>query len=134
MTYAALEATLLAYLRPDPSTIPALAMMQLRADAIRQRALSLAQRLRSLSHFAIEVIPGESVIGGGAAPAAKLPTALLAIASSQIDAEALSARLRAATPLPIITRIADGKVILDLRTVFPQQDELIARALESISP
>jgi L-seryl-tRNA(Ser) seleniumtransferase len=134
MTYAALEATLLAYLRPDPSAIPALAMMQLSAQAVRQRALSLAQRLQALSQFAAEVLPGESVIGGGAAPAAKLPTALLAIASSQCDAEALSARLRAATPLPIITRIADGKVILDLRTVFPEQDELIAQALQSISP
>jgi L-seryl-tRNA(Ser) seleniumtransferase len=134
MTYAALEATLLAYLRPDSSAIPALAMMQLSVPAIRQRALSLAQRLRSLSQFAVEVLPGESVIGGGAAPAAKLPTALLAIASSQIDSETLSARLRAANPLPIITRIADGKVILDLRTVFPEQDELIAQALQSISP
>lgn len=133
MTYAALEATLLSYLRPDPSSIPALAMMQLSADAIRQRAVALAQRLQALSHFSVEVLPGESVIGGGAAPAAKLPTELLAIAWSQFDAEALSSRLRAASPLPIITRIAEGKVILDLRTVFPDQDELIAHALESIS-
>jgi len=80
----------------------------------------------------IEVIEGESVIGGGTAPSAKLPTALLAVTHQTVNADALAARLRAVEP-PIVARIEDGRVLLDLRTVFPEQDEAIAQAVIRIS-
>jgi L-seryl-tRNA(Ser) seleniumtransferase len=74
------------------------------------------------------VIDGESVIGGGAAPSAKLPTTLLAMTSANLSADELSSRLRAFEP-PIITRVEEGRVVFDLRTVFPEQDLVIISAL-----
>ncbi len=133
LTYAALEATLLAYIRNDSSAIPALGMMHLSADAIRQRANELQKALASASTLKIEIIAGESVIGGGAAPQATLPTWLLALTSQKLSADALAARLRAAEPLPIIARVEEGRVLLDLRTVFPEQDAAIVRALAQIA-
>jgi L-seryl-tRNA(Ser) seleniumtransferase len=80
----------------------------------------------------LEIVAGESVIGGGTAPSATLPTALLAVTHSSANADALAARLRAVEP-PIVARIEDGRVLLDLRTVFPEQDAAIAQALTRIS-
>jgi len=78
------------------------------------------------------VTDGESVIGGGAAPSAVLPTRLLAIACEGLSANELSAQLRASDP-PIITRVEEGRVLLDLRTVFPEQDEVIVKALKQVT-
>ena len=80
----------------------------------------------------IEVIDGESVIGGGAAPSAVLPTRLLAVTCEGLSADELSARLRASDP-PIIARVEEGRVLLDLRTVFPEQDEALVRAIRKIA-
>jgi L-seryl-tRNA(Ser) seleniumtransferase len=129
LTYAALEATLLAYVRQDHNAIPALRMMRLSVDEIRRRAEALANTVRAqVPKFKVEVIEGASVIGGGAAPGASLPTVLLGLTSQDLSADELSARLRA-HQAPIVTRVEQGKVLLDLRTVFPEQDEIIARAL-----
>src|SRR5208282_5623464 len=73
LTYAALEATLLAYMKRDYDSIPTLRMMRLTKDEIGQRAEALASHLRS-SKLNLEIIDGESVIGGGAAPSSVLPT------------------------------------------------------------
>jgi len=132
LTYAALEATLLAYIRNDNSAIPALGMMHLSSDTIRQRANELQKALASAYALKTEIIAGESVIGGGAAPQATLPTWLLALTSQKLSADALAARLRAAEPLPIIGRVEEGRVLLDLRTVFPEQDTVIVQALLAI--
>src|ERR1700690_3258586 len=67
LTYAALEATLLAYVKPDHDMIPALRMMHLSKDEIGQRAEAIAAKTRS-SGLTVEIIDGESVIAGGAAP------------------------------------------------------------------
>jgi L-seryl-tRNA(Ser) seleniumtransferase len=90
--------------------------------------------LRNLasSRLSAEIIDGQSVIGGGAAPSAVLPTSLLALTAPDLSAAALAARLRASNP-PIIARVEEGRVLLDLRTVFPQQDEIVAAALNSIA-
>ena len=76
----------------------------------------------------IEVIDGESVIGGGAAPSSVLPTRLLAISSASLSADELAERLRTSDP-PVIARVEQGRVLLDLRTVFGDQDALISAAL-----
>jgi L-seryl-tRNA(Ser) seleniumtransferase len=128
LTYAALEATLLAYLRKDHDSIPALRLMLVSVGEIRARAVALAQRLAEVKKLALEVCEGESLLGGGSAPAAKLPTVLLAVACAGLSADELSARLRQAEP-PVAGRVEEGRVLLDLRTVFPQQDELVAGAL-----
>ena len=74
---------------------------------------------------------GESVIGGGAAPSAVLPSKLLAVTHESHGADALSAKLRQSHP-PVIARVEDGRVLLDLRTVSPEQDETLAATLRSL--
>ena len=105
-------------------------MMRLSKEEIGKRAESLAARLRP-SKLSVEVIDGESVIGGGAAPSSVLPTRLLAISCEGRSADELSAQLRASDP-PIIARVEQGRVLLDLRTVFADQDLAIAAALDRI--
>ena len=131
MTYAALEATLLAYVKHEYGKVPALRMMSLSKEEIGLRAESIASRVQS-GKVKIEIVDGESVIGGGAAPSSVLPTRLLAVTCSGVSADELSERLRASDP-PVITRVEEGRVLLDLRTVFSDQDGLIADALQHVA-
>ena len=127
LTFAALEATLLAYVKRDYDAIPALRMMRLAKEEIKTRADRLVFQIRS-SRIAAEIIDGESIIGGGAAPAAILPTSLLALTCSGFDADELAERLRSGNPA-IISRVQESRVLLDLRTVLPEQDASIAQEL-----
>jgi L-seryl-tRNA(Ser) seleniumtransferase len=127
LTYAALEATLLAYLKRDYDAIPVLAMMRLSQPRILARATEVARRV-DCSGLQIALVEGESVIGGGAAPAARLPTWLLSIGSAKCSARDLAARLRAHHP-PVVARLEQDRVLLDLRTVSPEQDEIVSQAL-----
>jgi L-seryl-tRNA(Ser) seleniumtransferase len=128
LTYAALEATLLAYVKRDHDSIPVLRMMGLSAEEIGARAESIAEKVQQ-SSLSVEVIDGESVIGGGAAPAAMLPTRLLAISDQDLSTDEVATRLRGSDP-PIVARVEEGHVLLDLRTVFPEQDEALVKALQ----
>jgi L-seryl-tRNA(Ser) seleniumtransferase len=130
LTYAALEATLLAYVKHDHDAVPTLKMMRLTKQEIGQRAESIAAKVR-LSKLNIDVIDGESVIGGGAAPSSVLPTRLLALSCTGLSADEVSARLRAFDP-PIVARVEQGRVLLDLRTVFADQDPMMVAALDRI--
>ena len=130
MTYAALEATLLAYVKHDYTAVPALRMMHLSKDEIGKRTETIAAALKG--KLSVDVIDGESVIGGGAAPSAVLPTRLLAISCEGTSADEFLSRLRAADT-PVIARVEDGRVLLDLRTVFPVQDGVLLMALHSVA-
>jgi L-seryl-tRNA(Ser) seleniumtransferase len=77
----------------------------------------------------VEVIDGESLIGGGAAPSATLPTRLLAVAVNGISAEQLQAQLRL-LDLPVVARVQEGRVVLDLRTVPEEQDDALVCGLQ----
>jgi L-seryl-tRNA(Ser) seleniumtransferase len=139
LTYAALEATLLGYVKRDHDAIPALLMMKQTKEEIGRRAEALAQRVSS-QKLHIELIDGESVIGGGAAPSAVLPTRLLAVTCEGLSSDELAARLRCpdhspehSSDLTIVARVEDGRVLLDLRTVFAEQDSLIAATLDRIA-
>src|SRR6266849_6093110 len=107
LIYAALEATLLAYVKQDHEAIPALRMMHLSKGEIEKRAEAVAEKASS-SRLRVEIIDGESVIGGGAAPSAVLPTRLLSVTCNGVTADELSARLRASDP-PIVARVEDGR-------------------------
>jgi len=131
LTYAALEATLLAYVKRDHEAIPALRMMRLTKEEVGRRAESIARQVQS-GKLRAEVIDGESVIGGGAAPSSVLPARLLAVSCSDLSPDELAARLRGCDP-PIVARVEEGRVLLDLRTVFAEQDKSIADALMSIN-
>ena len=130
LIYAALEATLLAYVRRDHDSIPTLRMMRLTKEAIGQRAEELAARMDT-PKLKVEIVDGESILGGGAAPSSVLPARLLALTCEGLSADGLAARLRGSEP-PIIARVEEGRVLLDLRTVFPEQDAAVAAALERI--
>jgi L-seryl-tRNA(Ser) seleniumtransferase len=131
LTYAALEATLMAYVQGDHERIPVLRLLRLQKPEIARRAQAVVERL-SPSRLSIEPIDGESLIGGGAAPSAVLPTCLLSLRSDRLSAQEISARLLASVP-PVVTRVEEGCVLLDLRTVFPEQDQLVVEALRQIA-
>jgi L-seryl-tRNA(Ser) seleniumtransferase len=128
LTYAALEATLLAYVRQDHEAIPALRMMRLSAEEIKARAEQVQGALRRQLRLQVEIVEGESVIGGGAAPGATLPTFLLLVTCNGMSADELAERLRG-SDRAIITRVEEGRVLVDLRTVFPDQDSEVSRVL-----
>ena len=127
--YAALEATMTSYLKDDLDAIPALRMMRLSAEQTGERAEVLRQKIKG---FSVDVREGQSVIGGGAAPGSTLPTKLLVLRHSRLSAEALAEALRLNSPA-IIARVENDRVLLDLRTVFPEQDAAIVAALNRIS-
>jgi L-seryl-tRNA(Ser) seleniumtransferase len=131
LTYAALEATLLAYMKGDYEVVPTLRMMRMSADEIGKRARAVVARMGGLAKLRAEVIEGESVIGGGAAPSAVLPTWLIAIAVDTLSADQLLERLRRGDP-PVVARVQEDRVVMDLRTVFAEQDGLILGVLREI--
>jgi L-seryl-tRNA(Ser) seleniumtransferase len=130
LIYAALEATLLPYVRGDYEAIPTLRMMQLTKEEMGRRAEVLAAQINN-PKLKVEISDGESLLGGGAAPSATLPTRVLAVTCDGRSADDLAARLRLSDH-PIIARVEDGRVLLDLRTVFPEQDAAVAAALNRI--
>jgi L-seryl-tRNA(Ser) seleniumtransferase len=113
--------------------IPAMRMIRMTAEEIRARAERIQARLGDAGHAGmkrettrVEIIEGKSVAGGGSTPEQSLPTWLLAIAG---NAPALERKLRANDP-PIIARIERDRLVLDLRTVFAEEDEILLRALD----
>jgi len=133
MTYAALEATLTEYAAGRaPDTIPVQRMLAATADQIRDRATGVAAAIGALAGWRAEVIEGTSAVGGGSAPGVTLPTSLVALEKSGLTADALEARLRQLTP-PIVARIERDRLVIDLRTVFPEQDGDLPRLLARIA-
>jgi L-seryl-tRNA(Ser) seleniumtransferase len=130
LIYAALEATLLAYVRRDHDAIPTLRMMRLTKEELGKRAGALASRVAA-PRLKVEIVDGESILGGGAAPSSVLPTRVLALTCEGLSADELAARLRASEP-SIVARVEEGRVLLDLRTVFPEQDAAVVSALNRI--
>ncbi len=130
LTYAALEATLLAYIRQDYAAIPTLQMIYAPADEIRSRAENFVHELNPVAGCKFQVIEGESVIGGGTAPTATLPTFIISVSSQRYSSEELLSRLRKESP-PVIARIEADRLLLDLRTVFAADEQALAVSLGS---
>jgi L-seryl-tRNA(Ser) seleniumtransferase len=142
LTIAALEATLRSYLRGRLEEIPALRMIRLTQEEIAGRAQNFREKYRPLlpPDVTLEIQSGFSVIGGGSTPDQRLPTTLIAISTPRHSAAQIEVRLRkpptpsparAASPAatPVIARIEENQVILDLRTVNPEEENEIASAL-----
>ncbi len=137
LTIAALESTLLAYLRgaeaPAGDAIPTLRMIRLPAEEVERRSRALVGRLRPQlpsGEVEIEVRAGQSLIGGGSTPAEHLPTSVITFASVRYSAAQLEGRLRQpAAGDPVLARIEDERLVLDLRTVFPEQEAALEAAL-----
>ncbi len=123
---AALEATLGSHQR-DSAEVPVMQMLSLTADELAQRAQSLVEGLDSK----FELIAGESTLGGGAGPTSTFPTTLIAITHPEKSAQDIEHQLRTSSPA-IIARISEGKVLLDLRTVFDDQLHDLRDTLEKL--
>jgi len=132
MTYAALEATLQEYARGRAAdTVPVARMLRATAEEIGRRATALADRLASHDGFGVEVVDGASTVGGGSAPGSSLPTRLVQLTPRDGSAARLEARLRGLDP-PVIGRIERDRVLLDLRTVLPEQDARLQELLATL--
>ena len=127
MVYQALESTLRNLLLERWEQVPALRMLRQSDAAIRERAQRLLSRLPGLP---AQLAPGESVIGGGATPEQSIPTCLIVIACA--DERAAQRRLRANQP-PVIARLEEKRLLVDLRTVLPDEEEELAAALQALS-
>jgi L-seryl-tRNA(Ser) seleniumtransferase len=135
LTLAALEATLQLYRREEEAMqeIPTLALLCVPFRVLKSRARRLIKRLRGVSdgRMHLKVLPGNSRVGGGALPMQALPTQLVALTCSSMSAAKLEQRLRGNDP-PIIGRIEQEKVLLDVRTIRDDELPLIERALRAI--
>ncbi len=127
-TLAALEATLALYRDPERARmeIPVLRMLTEDVAQIRRRGEALQQGVGKDA----DLVAGESEVGGGSFPGAKLPTWLVRLTPRHLTPDTLSARLRDGEP-PIIPRIAGDHVLLDPRTIFPEQLETVAGAVRA---
>src|SRR5438067_10908876 len=132
ITLAALGATLLHYVRGEAEReIPVWRMIAMQPPQLEARARAWLTRLPAMAGALAGVEPGESTIGGGSLPGETLPTYVLALRGTRRAASwasATAAVLRAGTP-PVVTRIDDDRVLLDPRTVLPEQDEALIAAL-----
>jgi len=126
LTLAALQATLTLHLDPSVALreVPVLAMLAATTDALAARGRVIAERLRAAG-ISSAIAETEASVGGGAFPTASLPSIALAFSVEPI---ALEERLRRGK-LPVIARIMDGRLLLDLRSVLPEQDGQLTEAI-----
>ena len=133
LTIAALEATLGAYLRAAWDEIPTLRMIRMTPQQLKRRAENFIRELRPelpLDEVEIEIKDGTSLAGGGSTPSQSLPTKIIRIASARYSATKLEQRLRhAPSGVSVIARVEDDRLILDLRTVFPEQEPPLIKTL-----
>ena len=128
---AALEATLVSHQKgTGPAEVPVIQMLSLSAEELRQRAQSIVDGLNT-NDLQFELLENESALGGGAGPTSTFPTVVIAITHSEKSAQDIEHQLRTSSP-PIIARISEGKVLLDLRTVFEDQLPEIVAALQNL--
>ncbi|HEX7020879.1 MAG TPA: L-seryl-tRNA(Sec) selenium transferase [Gemmatimonadaceae bacterium] len=128
LTLAALEATLALYRDPPRALreIPALAQLTAPLDTLRARAARIIQRLSNKDRAAI--MDSEASVGGGAFPTATIPSVAIALTGHAAE---LAARLRAGDP-PLLARVADGRVLVDVRTILPAQDDVLVGVLDAV--
>lgn len=136
-TLAALEATLITYLGGREAELPLWSMALLTSSEIEQRARELTARLAAASpngvNAKIELVDGSSTSGGGSAPGREIPTVLIRISPAQEGKASPNDLMRSLihNDPPVIARIDDDAVILDLRTVRPEEEEALAKALQT---
>ena len=132
LTYAMMEATLLAYVKKDYAAIPALAMMRTPLAEIEARAELLVERAKQEAPaMRCEIVKTESLVGGGSAPGTTLPSFGVTVQCDGKSCDEIADALRLQEP-SIVARVEEGRVMFDLRTVFPGQVELVAAGLGKI--
>jgi len=133
LTSAALEATLSSYaLGHADKEIPTLVALHATKEEITRRSRAFVRRARkSAGELQLNLFAGFSVAGGGSAPETKLPTTLISVTSGHLSATEMEERLRQNNP-PVITRIEDERLLIDLRTVSAQGEKDMIAALAKL--
>ncbi|MCI0701335.1 MAG: L-seryl-tRNA(Sec) selenium transferase [Planctomycetia bacterium] len=131
MTLAALEATLRLYRDPQQALreVPTLRMLTTPLAELRRRSELFATRLRALGGLTVGVREDVAYVGGGSLPDVGVPTTVLAIAANGLSESELATRLRTGTP-PVVGRVQDERVLLDLRCVFARQEDELVEAIK----
>jgi L-seryl-tRNA(Ser) seleniumtransferase len=133
MTLAALEATLRLYLNEEKALhdVPVLRMLAMPMAELRQRAESLADRLRTLPGLAdVSVREDVAFVGGGSLPDQSMKTCVVEITAASTSDTDLAYRLRTGNP-SVLGRLRDEKLVLDVRTIFPEQETALIEALRA---
>jgi L-seryl-tRNA(Ser) seleniumtransferase len=132
LTLAALQATLMAHRRGTLfEEVPALHMLAMTKEEVAERAEVFLSQLAletTDADLIASVVDGESAVGGGSGPNTHPPTVLIALEHSSLSADELERRLRGSST-PVIARVADGKVLLDLRTVADSEESEVLNAI-----
>ena len=135
LTYAALEATLRAFVRGKAlQEVPVLRMLSASAKEVCARAQRLVASLASVASvrgLELDLVEGFSKVGGGAAPETEIPTCLVSVRAEKLSAQTIVDRLRECDP-PVIARVTDDRVLLDLRTVLAEEETLLASAIQAV--
>ena len=127
LVLAALAATVDAHLRNDAQQLPVHTLLRVSNDALQERGKNLIERLRGLP-LRPRLVASSAQIGGGALPRSVIPSVALELTAIKQSPNELAALLRRACP-PVIGYVARDRFKLDLRTIFPEQDELVVAAL-----
>jgi L-seryl-tRNA(Ser) seleniumtransferase len=132
MTLAALEATLRLYLNPEQAfqEVPLLRLLDTPLASLQERAYSLARALGNLPGVAAHVQDTRAYVGGGSLPDRSIPSVAIALCCDTISDDALAHALRTGDPA-IMARVEAGQVLLDLRAVFPHQDQALAEQVRA---
>jgi L-seryl-tRNA(Ser) seleniumtransferase len=129
MTLAALDGVLREYQSGRGASIPAVRMLSAPEAEVRRRAQAFRERLaRECPALEVEVAAGFSAVGGGAAPAVEVPTALLRARHPLVRPDELARRLRTGDPA-VVARVAENALVMDLRTVAPEEEDALLAAL-----
>jgi L-seryl-tRNA(Ser) seleniumtransferase len=134
LCYAALESTLEAFRRETATIeIPVLRMLSMTSNEIDERVRLFAGEIKKVSgsNLSFEIVGGSSAVGGGAAPEFDLPTRLLAITHRTLSSSEFESALRKSEP-PVIARIIDDRVVLDLRTISEDEEKELLQVLKQI--
>jgi L-seryl-tRNA(Ser) seleniumtransferase len=131
LTYAALEATLMDYASQKDSSIPVQRMLKAAAAEIFERCEWVSRQV-NCAELEAEAVPVQSLIGGGTAPTARLQSAAVSLHHATLRPQELLLALRRLDP-PVVGRIHDDHVLLDLRTVETEFDQTLAMLLQSLS-
>ncbi len=129
---AALSATLDLYLGPDPTqSVPILQLISTPLEELQTRAESLAESISEISDYTATAMEDVTYLGGGSVPTQEIETWSVSIKHAQRSDDELSLQLRTSAT-PVLGRIRQNEFKLDLRSVFPHQDQLILEAFQNI--
>jgi L-seryl-tRNA(Ser) seleniumtransferase len=127
---AAFSATLNEWISRGGASLPIFALASEPAEALRRRAEAIVSKIPT--RLSAEIVETASLFGGGTTPEKSFPSIGIALRMPELPAGEIARRLRSAAP-PVVGRVEDRRVILDLRAVFPEEDDLLASVISGLA-